>query len=103
MAAEKKQVQVQLDLPSDLEAIYSNLAVISHTPSEIFVDLACLLPNLPKAKVHTRVVMTPLNAKLLQQALAENLRKYEAQFGEIQLPPGGIGASLVGGNGPLTP
>ena len=102
MAIEKKQVQVQVDLPPDLEPTYSNLAVISHTPSEIFVDLACLLPNLPKAKVNTRVVMTPLNAKLLQQALAENLRKYEAQFGAIEVPSGGMGTSMTGENGSMS-
>ncbi|MEM7028258.1 MAG: DUF3467 domain-containing protein [Chloroflexota bacterium] len=81
----KKPVQVQIDLPADLEPTYSNLAMISHSQSEFFVDLACMMPNLPKAKVHTRAIMTPTNAKLLLNALAENVRKYEAQFGEIPL------------------
>lgn len=87
--SEKKPVQVQIDLPADLEPIYSNLAMISHSHSEFFIDLACMLPNLPKAKVHTRVVSTPTNTKLLLQALAENVRKYEAQFGEIEIPKPG--------------
>ena len=84
--SEKKPVQVQIDLPADLEPTYSNLAMISHSYSEFFIDLACMMPNLPKAKVHTRVVTTPTNAKLLLKALAENVRKYEAQFGEIEIP-----------------
>jgi len=83
---DKKSVQVQIDLPADLEATYSNLAMISHSQSEFFIDLACLMPNLPKARVHTRVIMTPTNAKLLLRALAENLKKFETQFGEIKIP-----------------
>ncbi len=100
----KRQVQVQIDVPQDLEPTYSNLAMISHSPSEIFIDLACLMPNLPKAKVHTRIVMTPMNAKLLQRALAENLQKFEAQFGEIKTSDDGFSShnsagNLKGGNG----
>ena len=86
---EQKPVQVQIDLPADLEPIYSNFAMIAHSSSEVFLDLACLLPNLPKAKVQTRVIMTPVNAKLLLHALADNLQKFEAQFGEIKVPQGG--------------
>ncbi len=80
--------QINIELPGDLDATYSNFAIINHSPSEIVVDFARLLPNVPKARVHARIVMTPLNAKLLLQALQENLSKYEEQYGEIRLPSG---------------
>jgi hypothetical protein len=77
---------IQIELPSDLEAIYSNFALITHSPSEIIVDFARALPNVPKAKVYARVIMTPMNAKLLHKALGDNLAKFEEKFGEIQAP-----------------
>jgi hypothetical protein len=81
-----RRFQVKVELPASLAATYANLAVISHSPSEIIFDFAQLLPQQPKARVQARVLMTPLNAKLLYQALGENIAKYEAQFGEIQIP-----------------
>ena len=80
------QVRVNIELPQDLEAIYSNFALITHSPSEIVVDFAKLLPNMPKAKVYARIVMTPMNAKLLHRALGDNLGKFEDKFGEIKTP-----------------
>jgi len=80
------QMQVNIELPQDLEAIYSNFALITHSPSEIVVDFARLLPNVPKARVYARIVMTPMNAKLLHRALGENLGKFEEKFGEIKTP-----------------
>ena len=75
-----------LEMPADLEPAYSNLARISHSPADIVVDFAHLLPGESHAKVRARVVMTPLSAKLLLRALTENLARYEAAFGEIHLP-----------------
>jgi len=80
------QMRVNIELPQDLEAIYSNFALITHSPSEIVVDFAKLLPNVPKAKVYARILMTPMNAKLLHRALGENLEKFEEKFGEIKTP-----------------
>lgn len=79
---------MQIELPANLEAVYSNFALITHAPSEVIIDFARLLPNMPKTRVYARVLMTPLHAKLLLRALADNLAKYEAQFGEIQIPTG---------------
>jgi len=84
------QRQIQIELPADLEATYSNFALITHSPSEIIVDFARLLPNVPKAKVYARIVMTPMNAKLLSNALSDNLAKYEDKFGEIKTPDQGF-------------
>jgi hypothetical protein len=82
----QSQSQINVELPADLEPIYSNFAIISHSPSEIVIDFARLLPGNPTAKVLTRVVMTPLNAKLLLRALQENLGKYEQHYGEVRTP-----------------
>jgi hypothetical protein len=84
-----QQMRISIEVPADLDATYANLAVISHSPSEIIIDFARALPKSPKARVHARIITTPLNAKLLLRALKENLERYEAQFGEIQIPSDG--------------
>ncbi len=75
-----------LEMPDDLEPLYSNLARISHTPSEIILDFSRMLPAQPRFTVLARILMSPVGAKLLLRALAENLSRYEAAFGEVQLP-----------------
>lgn len=85
----QSQMQINIELPPDLEAIYTNFAMIGHTPSEVIIDFVRLLPGNPRAKVQVRVLMTPMNAKLLLNALAENLERFEAQFGPIVIPQGG--------------
>lgn len=86
---QRHQMQVNIEVPADLDAIYANFALITHTPSEIIIDFARVLPNTPKAKVYARIINTPIHAKLLLRALSENLEKYEGQFGEIKLPADG--------------
>ena len=78
--------RINIELPLDLEAIYSNLTLISHSPSEVIIDFARVMPNAPKSKVHSRIVMTPMNAKMLHRALADNLNKFEAKYGTINIP-----------------
>lgn len=80
------QQRINIEISGELDAIYSNFALISHSASEVMIDFARVMPNTPKGKVHARVVMTALNAKLLHQALGTNLEKYEAQFGKIEVP-----------------
>ncbi len=75
-----------LETPPDLEAVYANLVRIAHSPSELVLDFAHLLPGIIPARVRTRVVMSPLGAKLLHRALGENLARFEASFGEIKIP-----------------
>jgi hypothetical protein len=75
-----------LELPEDLEIVYANLARIAHSPSDIVMDFAHLLPGEARAKIRSRVVMTPLSAKLLVRALTENIARFEAAFGVINLP-----------------
>lgn len=76
-----------LELPADLRSAYSNLARIAHSPADIVIDFAHLLPGESKARITSRVIMTPVSAKLLYKALGENLARYEASFGEIVVPP----------------
>ena len=81
-----KPKRVTIEIPKDLEAVYANVAFISHTPAEIVIDFAQVLPRMPKGNVVSRVIMSPMHAKMLQNALAQNLANYERQFGEIRLP-----------------
>jgi hypothetical protein len=82
----QKPANTILELPADLQVIYANLARIAHSPSDIVIDFAHMLPGEPRARIRSRVVMTPVNAKLLVRALSENIAKYESIFGEITIP-----------------
>ena len=78
------QNQLNIELSDEIaEGVYSNLAIIAHSQSEFVVDFIKLLPNVPKAKVKSRIILTPSHAKRLLAALADNVRKYEGQFGAI--------------------
>ncbi len=78
--------QVAVDIPKDLEAVYANLAFISHTFAEMVVDFAQMLPRTPRGQIKARVIMSPMHAKMLQAALKQNIANYERQFGPIQMP-----------------
>jgi hypothetical protein len=78
-----------LEIPPELAVEYVNLVRISHSPSELVFDFARMLPGSSPARVQSRIVMSPLGAKLFQRALSENLAKYESTFGEISVPGGG--------------
>ncbi|MDX1616588.1 MAG: DUF3467 domain-containing protein [Candidatus Promineifilaceae bacterium] len=82
----KKPKRVSIELPKDLEAVYANVAFISHTPAEMVLDFAQVLPRSPKGAVVSRVIMSPMHAKMLLAALRQNLSKYENQYGEINVP-----------------
>ena len=80
-----KQNEIKIELTPEIAAgHYSNLAVIAHSAGEFFLDFIAVSPNVQQARVQTRVIMTPENAKNLLFALRENLTKYEATFGEIE-------------------
>lgn len=76
-----------LRIPDGLQTKYSNMARISHTPAEMIFDFATMLPGIPP-EVVSRVLMSPMGAKMFLQALTENIARYEANFGEIKLPAG---------------
>lgn len=83
---EKNELNIELS-EEQADGIYSNLVLISHSPSEFVFDFIRVVPGMPKAKVHSRIIMAPQHAKGFLRALGENVSKYEAQFGEI-LPIG---------------
>src|SRR5688572_4160067 len=76
----------KINVPEGMEPAYANLARISHSPADIVIDFAHILPGETSANIRSRVVMTPLSAKLLLRALTENIARYEAAFGEITVP-----------------
>ena len=79
--------QFQLELKPDIASgAYSNLALISHSQSEVVVDFARILPGMPKPEVCSRVILAPEHAKRLLAALQENILKYEKEFGPIEVP-----------------
>lgn len=83
--SKKPQNQLNIELPEDVsEGIYSNLAIIAHSNAEFIIDFIRMVPNVPKAKVKARIIVTPQHAKRLLKALADNVRRYEMQFGEIE-------------------
>jgi hypothetical protein len=84
-----KKKRVNIHMPKDLLPVYANIAFISHSLAELVIDFAQVLPRSPRGTVQARVVMTPMHAKMLQMALAQNLANYERQFGEIRLPQSG--------------
>ena len=77
--------QINIEISDEVgEGIYSNLAIITHSPAEFIVDFVKMMPGVPKAKVKSRIILTPQHAKRLYKALKENVAKYEAQHGEIK-------------------
>lgn len=76
---------ISIELTENIaEGTYSNLAVITHSNSEFVLDFIRVMPNVPKAKVQSRIIMTPQHAKRLMKALQENISKFEAQNGVIK-------------------
>ncbi|MBL0315020.1 MAG: DUF3467 domain-containing protein [Flavobacteriales bacterium] len=80
-----QQQQLNIELNEEVaQGVYSNLAVITHSPAEFVVDFIRVMPGVPKAKVQSRIILTPQHAKRLMRALMDNISKYEAQHGKIQ-------------------
>lgn len=94
----KNQINIELS-EEQAEGIYANLAMISHSNSEFIIDFIKMMPGMPKAKVKSRIILTPQHAKRLLRALKENIGKYESQFGHIETPesPEGFPPFHLGG------
>jgi hypothetical protein len=80
------QLNIELD-EATAQGVYSNLAVITHSQAEFVVDFIRVMPGMPKAKVQSRIIITPQHAKRLLKALHDNINKYESQHGKIQDTP----------------
>ena len=82
---ENKQHGIDVELDAEVaQGHYSNLAIISHSTSEFIVDFAAILPGLPKAKVKSRIILTPEHAKRLLLSLQDNITRYESNMGQIK-------------------
>lgn len=77
------QINIELD-DKTAEGTYANLAIINHSVSEFIVDFISVMPGQPKAKVKSRIILTPQHAKRLVKALAENVKRFEKSHGEIK-------------------
>ena len=96
----KKEGEIQIELSDEIaQGTYSNLAVISHSSAEFVIDFIRIVPGVPKAKVKSRIILTPEHAKRLLNALNDNIEKFVQHNGKIKiqnnpgfLPPiGGMG------------
>jgi hypothetical protein len=95
MSEPKNQGQFNIELSEEVaEGVYSNLAVITHSPAEFVIDFIRIMPGVPKSKVKSRIILTPEHAKRFVAALADNIAKYESVNGPIR---------EVKGSGPVMP
>lgn len=83
MSQEQKQFSIELD-EATAEGTFSNLAIINHSSTEFVVDFVNIMPGVPKAKVKSRIILTPQHAKRLVEALNENIERYEQANGVIK-------------------
>lgn len=82
---QSQQGQINIELDEKVaEGIYSNLAIINHSHSEFVLDFVTLMPGVPKAKVKSRIILTPQHAKRLLKAIGENIHRFEMTHGEIK-------------------
>ncbi len=85
MAEPNNQQQLDIELTEEIaEGVYSNLAIITHSNAEFLIDFVRVMPGVPKAKVKSRILLTPFHTKRLLMALSENVQKFEEQFGNIE-------------------
>ncbi|MDF9830423.1 DUF3467 domain-containing protein [Parabacteroides sp. PF5-6] len=78
MDTNRSKNEIQVELSEEMaQGTYANLAIISHSSSEFILDFVRMVPGVPKAKVKSRVILTPDNAKRLLDALADNIAKFE--------------------------
>jgi hypothetical protein len=84
----KKNLKLEIQVDDEIsQGVYINLAAVNHNESEFVIDFIFAQPQIPKAKVRSRIITSPQHAKRLLTALQENLLRYEAQFGEINAEP----------------
>lgn len=86
---ENESNQLNIELTEEIaDGIYSNLAIITHSNAEFVIDFIRVMPGMPKAKVKSRVLLTPQHAKRLLSALSDNIHKYEMAHGKIKIDEG---------------
>lgn len=92
MEEQNNNNQIDIELSEDMaEGVFSNLAIITHSNTEFVLDFIRVMPGVPKARVKSRIILTPEHAKRLVSAMVDNIEKYEAINGRIKTqeePPG---------------
>lgn len=98
MTRAQNQPQIQIDIDAkDAEGVYSNLTFLHQSPSEFILDFARIMPGTPRAKVHSRIILTPQAAKAVLRLLEDNVQRFEKQHGEIKGgPTGAAGTHPIG-------
>ena len=87
MENKKKKHQIKIELEDNIgQGEYVNFAIVTHSPAEFVMDFIRVLPGMTKSKVKSRLIMAPMHAKTLMNALKDNISKYENKFGEIKTP-----------------
>lgn len=100
---QKKELDLELN-EEIAQGRYANLAIISHSTSEFVIDFAAMMPGIPKARIHSRVILTPEHAKRLLMSLQDNITRYESNVGRIEMAapswaePGEEGEPVIGFN-----
>ncbi len=84
---DKNIQQINIELDEKISSgEYANFVVVTHSPAEFIMDFTRILPGVPKAKVHSRIIMAPQHAKAYVSALNDNIKKFESKHGEIKMP-----------------
>ncbi len=91
----QKQIQIEIDETTS-QGVYSNIALITHSESEVIFDFIFVQPQAPKARVRSRIITSPAHAKRFLKALEENIRNYESRFGEIKISPSDDSSKKIG-------
>lgn len=87
--SEEQNQQIDIELDEEIaDGVYSNLAIITHSHSEFIIDFIRMMPGVPKAKVKSRIILTPAHAKRLLMALSDNIDKFEDSFGTVTVDDG---------------
>lgn len=95
MNPEQRTVNIEIG-DKEWEGIYSNFVIITHSNSEFVLDFARMLPGAQKAKVFSRILMTPQHAKALLATLEGNIKKFEGEHGEIKMAPTDANKAAIG-------
>lgn len=99
---EKNENPLNIELSEDMaEGIYTNLAIITHSDSEFVLDFIRVMPGVPKARVKSRIILTPEHAKRLLLALEDNVERFEAINGKIKIKEVTASALPLNFGGPL--
>ena len=98
MDKDKKNIQqINIELDEKISSgEYANFVVVTHSTAEFVLDFTRILPGVPKAKVHSRIIMAPQHAKAFLGALNDNIKKFEVKHGEIKMPNRNEGFSSFG-------